>query len=265
MSQIMGIINLNSDSFFEQSRYNYSVLDSGADFVDIGAVSTRPGASDVPIEEEWSRLEPFLDLWVKRFGKNRPATLNPHVGPILSVDSFRSEIVSRVCDKVGPFVVNDISAGEDDSKMLPMVGAMELPYIAMHKKGNPRTMDSLCDESKDIILTLNEYFEAFAEKAARYGIRDWALDPGLGFSKTERQNIEILERLPELNHFGVPILIGAADKRFTHGDTEKYHLMALRGGADILRVHDVPATRKTVQAFRKSWQHSEKTGPIEPV
>lgn len=234
----MGIVNLTPDSFFPSSRYNMSILDSGADIVDIGAVSTRPGAEDVSLEQEWQRLEPFLKLWKS---SSRDASL--------SVDTTRSEIVRRVYDEVGPFIVNDISAGEDDSRMLETVGELGLSYIAMHKRGNPRTMDSLADTQTDIILQLKGYFTDFEKRAAAYGIGEWTLDPGLGFAKSESQNIEILERLPELAVFGRPILIGAADKRFTHGDTEKYHRLAISGGAAILRVHDVQAARETLKAF----------------
>ena len=237
MVQLMGIINLTPDSFWAPSRYNMAILNSRADIIDVGAVSTRPGAADVSVEEEWRRLEPFLRAWD-----------NPRR---LSIDTTSSEIVRRAYDCVGPFLVNDISAGEDDSEMLPTVGRLGLGYVAMHKRGNPRTMDSLCEPDCDIIEVLNEYFAEFSHKAGDCGIRDWILDPGLGFAKTAEQNVEILRRLPELNKYGRPLLIGAADKRFTCGDTEKYHLMALRGGADILRVHDVDAAYRTYTQYKE--------------
>lgn len=237
MVQLMGIINLTPDSFWAPSRYNMAILNSRADIIDVGAVSTRPGAADVSVEEEWRRLEPFLRAWD-----------NPRR---LSIDTTSSEIVRRAYDCVGPFLVNDISAGEDDSEMLPTVGRLGLGYVAMHKRGNPRTMDSLCEPDCDIIEVLNAYFAEFSRKAEDCGIRDWILDPGLGFAKTAEQNVEILRRLPELNKYGRPLLIGAADKRFTCGDTEKYHLMALRGGADILRVHDVDAAYRTYTQYKE--------------
>lgn len=246
MIRIMGIINLTPDSFFERSRYNYSVLDSAADIVDVGAVSTRPGAADVDLEEEWRRLEPFLELWCEK----RP-------DKALSVDTTRAEIVRRVYDMAGDFIVNDISAGEDDPRMLPLVGELGLTYVAMHKKGNPRTMDSLADYGMPIMDTLCGYFEGFACKAGLYGIKDWILDPGLGFAKTERQNIEIIEQLETLKKFGRLVLIGAADKRFTHGDTEKYHLLALERGADILRVHDIEAVYRTYTQYQNSCRNHE--------
>lgn len=237
MVQLMGIINLTPDSSWAPSRYNMAILNSRADIIDVGAVSTRPGAADVSVEEEWRRLEPFLRAWD-----------NPRR---LSIDTTSSEIVRRAYDCVGPFLVNDISAGEDDPEMLPTVGRLGLGYVAMHKRGNPRTMDSLCEPDCDIIEVLNAYFADFSRKAEDCGIRDWILDPGLGFAKTAEQNVEILRRLPELNKYGRPLLIGAADKRFTCGDTEKYHLMALRGGADILRVHDVDAAYRTYTQYKE--------------
>ena len=237
MVQLMGIINLTPDSFWAPSRYNMAILNSRADIIDVGAVSNRPGAADVSVEEEWRRLEPFLRAWD-----------NPRR---LSIDTTSSEIVRRAYDCVGPFLVNDISAGEDDPEMLPTVGRLGLGYVAMHKRGNPRTMDSLCEPDCDIIEVLNEYFAEFSHKAGDCGIRDWILDPGLGFAKTAEQNVEILRRLPELNKYGRPLLIGAADKRFTCGDTEKYHFMALRGGADILRVHDVDAAYRTYTQYKE--------------
>lgn len=237
MVKIMGIINLTPDSFFEKSRYNYSILDSKADIVDVGAVSTRPGAEDVSLEEEWRRLEPFLLDW-NRAPKE------------LSIDTTRAEIVRRAYEIVGPFIVNDISAGEDDEKMLECVGGLALTYIAMHKRGNPRTMDSLSNEDVPIMQQLEEYFRDFEKRARKAGIKDWILDPGLGFAKTKEQNIEIIEKLPLLKKFGRPILIGAADKRFTEGNTEYYHLLALKGGADILRVHNVEAAYLTYAQYQ---------------
>lgn len=250
MVKIMGIINLTPDSFFEKSRYNYSILDSKADIVDVGAVSTRPGAEDVSLEEEWRRLEPFLWDWSRALnaeGKNEVRSRAPKV---LSIDTTRAEIVRRAYEIVGPFIVNDISAGEDDGQMLECVGGLALKYIAMHKRGNPRTMDSLSNEDVPIMQQLEEYFHDFEKRARKAGIKNWILDPGLGFAKTKEQNIEIIEKLPLLKKFGHPILIGAADKRFTEGNTEYYHLLALRGGADILRVHNVEAAYLTYAQYQ---------------
>lgn len=239
MTEIMGIINLTPDSFFPDSRCSVQdaaariarMLDDGADIIDIGAVSTRPGAGDVGTEEEWRRLSPVLPMLE---------------GVRFSVDTTSAEIVRRVFREAGPFIVNDISAGEDDPEMLPAVAGLGLEYVAMHKRGNPRTMDSLCSYPRGVVAELAGYFKNFADRAEALGIRNWVLDPGFGFAKTEEQNLELLERLGEFKTLGRPILVGIADKRFTHGDTEKYHRIALQNGADILRVHDVAAAKKLV-------------------
>ncbi len=243
MAKIMAVINLTPDSFHAPSRVSAeraqervrALLDAGADIIDVGAVSTRPGAPDVPAGEEWRRLEPVLRAW------------DPSVP--LSVDTTRAEIVRRVYDCVGPFLVNDISAGHDDAQMLATVGRLGLPYVAMHKRGNPRTMDDRCSYPGGVLSDLLAYFSEFARRAGDCGIRDWVLDPGLGFAKTPDQNWEVLERLNWLRVFGRPVLVGAADKRFTGGDTERAHRLALAHGADILRVHDVAAARSTIDNF----------------
>jgi dihydropteroate synthase len=240
MTQIMAIVNLTPDSFFAPSRVRAgqaqervrSLRAEGADIIDLGAISTRPGAADVSLREEWRRLAPVIRAWD---------------GSIpLSVDTTRAEIVRRVYDCAGRFLVNDISAGEDDPDMLATVGRLGLPYVAMHKRGNPRTMDAQVDYPDGIMAALTAYFTDFARRAEEHGIAEWILDPGLGFAKTAEQNWEILEKLDALQAFGRKILIGAADKRFTGGDTEKAHRLALSHGADILRVHDVAAARATI-------------------
>ena len=248
MIQLMGIINLTPDSFFAPSRYDASralstietMAEEGASIIDIGAVSTRPGAPDVSIEEEWARLRPLLESI---------ADPSSRFGMEISVDTFRSEIVGRCYDTIGRFIVNDISAGEDDDEMLPTVWRLGLPYIAMHKRGNPRTMDSLCTYGDDIVEELKRYFKQFGQRAAEAGVEGWILDPGLGFAKSPGQCWEILERLEELDMPGHPILIGAADKRFTGGDNDRAHQIAALHGAAILRVHDVEGTRRCLESI----------------
>lgn len=245
MLKIMGIINLTPDSFWASSRVSATdalprmsgMAADGADIIDLGAVSTRPGAADVGVEEEWSRLEPVLrslafDSVRSEYGLQATE---------FSIDTTSAEIVRRAYDLIGSFIVNDISAGEDDPAMLSTVSELKLSYIAMHKRGNPRTMDSRCEYPEGVVAALDSYFEAFSAKAAELGIEDWILDPGLGFAKTPEQNWDLIGHLESFRHFAKPILIGAADKRFTRGDTEKAHRLAVAHGADILRVHDVRA------------------------
>lgn len=244
MKKIMAILNLTPDSFWAPSRSCAEeapariaeMLAKGASIIDIGAVSTRPGAADVGVEEEWERLRPVLCT----LASSGPACR-------ISIDTVSAEIVRRTYDTIGDFIVNDISAGEDDPEMLQTVGHLGLEYVAMHKRGNPRTMDSLAGYG-DVVEDLCDYFADFGRKAEEAGIENWILDPGLGFAKTKEQNFEIIERLAEFKKIGRPILIGAADKRFTEGNTSKYHRMALRNGADILRVHDVDAAVADIAA-----------------
>lgn len=241
MAQWMGIVNLTPDSFFEASRAQSvplamekirKLVDAGASIIDLGAVSTRPGAAEVSLEEEWRRLEPVL------------TALAPAGSLQISIDTTRAEIVRRAYGVIGTFIVNDISAGEDDPEMLPTVAELGLPYVAMHKRGNPRTMDSRCDYPDGVMSELLRYFADFERSASELGLRGWILDPGLGFAKTVEQNWAILEQLPRLQVFGRPILIGAADKRFTRivpNGTDVANALAIKGGATILRVHEIPA------------------------
>ena len=245
MLKIMGIINLTPDSFWASSRVSATdalprmsgMAADGVDIIDLGAVSTRPGAADVGVEEEWSRLEPVL----RSLASDSVRSEYGLQATEFSIDTTSAEIVRRAYDLIGSFIVNDISAGEDDPAMLSTVSELKLSYIAMHKRGNPRTMDSRCEYPEGVVAALDSYFEAFSAKAAELGIEDWILDPGLGFAKTPEQNWDLIGHLESFRHFAKPILIGAADKRFTQGDTEKAHRLAVAHGADILRVHDVRA------------------------
>lgn len=234
MVQLMGIINLTPDSFFESSRAAASevvprvrkMMEAGVSIADLGAVSTRPGAAAVGLEDEWNRLEPALVALSQMADR-----------PLLSIDTERSEIIRRAVEIVGPVIVNDISAGGSDPQMLPLAGRLGLRFVAMHKRGGPQTMDGLCDYPSGVIPALLEYFREFAHRASGAGVQDWILDPGLGFAKSPEQCWEILYNLEELAVLGRPILIGAADKRFTGGNTALAHAVAILHGASILRIH----------------------------
>lgn len=244
----MGILNLTDDSYFAPSRHNMSILDSQADIIDIGAVSTRPGAADVPEEEEWRRLEPVL----KDFRSSKP----------VSIDTTRAAIVERCCDALGrPIIVNDISAGEDDPQMLRTVAKLGLEYVAMHKRGAPATMQGLCDYD-DVVKDVVAYFNDFSLRAQDAGLKDWILDPGFGFAKTVDQNYELMEGLEAFRTFGKKVLVGISRKSFMYKAlgitpaealpaTQAMHMAALERGADILRVHDVEEARRTVELYRR--------------
>ena len=250
-TNIIGIINLNDDSFYRHSRVENedhfraraaSLFSEGADIIDIGACSSRPGSVYPGEAEEWKRLRPALDVIASDFQGRR-----------FSVDTFSSEIVRRCYDCIGPFMVNDISAGEADGRMLGTVAGLGLPFIAMHSRGNGRTMDSLCTYG-DVVADVKDYFRAFGRRAEDAGVEDWILDPGFGFAKNVGQNLEMLARLGEFGELGRPLLVGISRKRMVWeplGLTPDSCLdvtLALEGqavlqGAAYLRVHDVAACR----------------------
>ena len=255
---IMGIVNLTDDSYFAQSRCADvqaavekvgRMLEEGATIIDIGACSTRPGSLPVGADEEWRRLEPVLRAIREKFPDVR-----------ISVDTYWSEVVRKVYDLIGDFIVNDISAGEDDPEMLPLVGRLGLTYVAMHKRGNPENMQSLT-EYNDVVADVVEYFHGFAQKASAYGIKSWILDPGFGFAKTIEQNYELLSRLDEFGQLQVPVLVGVSRKSMIYRllditpeealpATQVLHMKALQGGAGIFRVHDVAEIVHTVALYR---------------
>lgn len=247
--KIMGIINITEDSFYSGSRAMTpekireklaAMAQEGADIIDFGACSTRPGSVPVEEKEELKRLETAINV-LKREFETMP----------FSVDTFREAVARRCYENFGHFTVNDISAGEDDPKMLSTVGRLGLGYIAMHKRGTPATMQSLCqydDVTEDII----KYFREFEKKAEDAGIQEWILDPGFGFAKTMEQNYELLDNLSKFKVLGREILVGISRKSFIYKKlgitpeealpaTTELHKIAVANGADILRVHDVAA------------------------
>lgn len=262
--EIMGIINLTDDSYFADSRCAdvtsalervSRLLADGADIIDVGACSTRPGAEPLGADAEWSRLEPFLKSVAKEF-----------TGIRLSIDTYWSSVVRRAYDLIGEFIVNDISAGEADPEMLATVGRLKLPYVAMHMRGDSMTMQSLTDYD-DLIAEVADYFKTFSEKAALHGIRNWILDPGFGFAKTVEQNYQLLKNLSQFKPVfcadgtAARLLVGVSRKsmiykRFSISPeealpaTQVLHYKALLSGADILRVHDVAEARQTVELYR---------------
>ena len=256
--QILGIVNLTDDSYYAPSRAASceafldrvrQLVAEGADVIDIGACSTRPGALPVGAEEEWRRLEPALTALRGEFPDVR-----------VSIDTYWSSVVERVFDCIGPFIVNDISAGAFDTAMLQLVGRLRLPYIAMHMRGTPETMQTLTDYPKGVTEEVLRYFRAFAKRAAKAGIIDWILDPGFGFAKTVEQNWTLLEELDRLQVLQMPILVGVSRKSMIYKRfgitpeeslpaTQVAHYMALQRGATWLRVHDVAEARRTVAVF----------------
>ncbi|MBO5876141.1 MAG: dihydropteroate synthase [Bacteroidales bacterium] len=260
----MGIVNLTDDSYFAQSRCSGAdaalvrigaMLEEGADIIDVGACSTRPGSVPVGEKEEWMRLEPVLKAVRGAF---------PDV--CLSIDTYWSSVVRKAYDLVGGFIVNDISAGEEDPMMLPTAGGLGLSYIAMHKRGNPQTMQQLT-QYHDVVADVKSYFDGFSVKAASYGIKDWILDPGIGFAKSIDQNYGLIRRLGEFKEMSPSggksprVLVGVSRKSLIYKyfnispeeslpATQVLHFAALQNGADILRVHDVSEAVRTLSLYR---------------
>lgn len=277
---IMGIVNLTDDSYFADSRcLSCSALDKtsenavtragkliseGATIIDIGACSTRPGSEPVGEQVEWERIAPSLSALLLAFP-----------GVRISIDTWWASVIEKafvaMAAVIGEektretLIVNDISAGEDDPAMLPLVGEMGLEYIAMHKRGNSKTMQSLCNYG-NVTEEVLRYFEAFSQKASGYGIRRWVLDPGFGFAKTPDQNYQLLREMDLLtgrfSSEGIKTLVGVSRKSMIYklfnitpeeslAQTQVLHLKALQCGADILRVHDAAEAARTVELYRR--------------
>lgn len=256
--KVMTIINVTPDSFWSDSRNNSehqiaasveSAISEGAAIIDIGGYSTRPGASFVTTEEEMCRVLSALKT-IKSSHGDLPIPI--------SIDTFRSEVVERVLEEYGKVIVNDISSGDDDHKMLPLVGANKLPYIAMHKKGTPQTMCSMNNYSGDIVADIIGYFATKTKEIKSYGIDDLILDIGFGFAKDLNQNFALLRRYDEFKVMGLPTLAGISRKRMiwqtlgveienSLNGTSALHLQLLQSGASILRVHD---TKEAVEIVK---------------
>lgn len=270
--KVMAIVNLTGDSYFSESRCLDAdgrtdlravrqrvsrLIDEGADIIDFGACSTRPGSVGVGAEEEWRRLEPALKMMMAEF----PETC-------ISVDTYWASVVRSAAEFLlprslapVPFIVNDISAGLIDSQMLGTVAEFRLPYIAMHMVGTPEDMQSHCCYPEGVTAAVRSYFEEFALRAEAAGVKDWILDPGFGFSKTLDQNYELLRDMDKIAQ-GRKILVGVSRKSMIYKlfgispeealpATQAVHFAALSKGASILRVHDVAQARQTIEIFRK--------------
>lgn len=254
--QVMGIININADSFYESSRAQtkemiqkkaLQIVNEGATFLDLGAMSTRPGSEEIPLEQEISQIE---------FALNCINELSLDV--LVSIDTYRHEVAQAASD-LGADFINDISAGEDKA-LLDLIAKEQLGYIAMHKQGTPKTMQ-LNPQYTDVTQEIMEYFLEKNQYFTSRGITSWCMDPGFGFGKTKDHNFQLMHELSTLkNNIERPILIGISRKGMiykTLGITAKealngttaLHMAALMKGADILRVHDVKEAVETVQLY----------------
>lgn len=256
--KVMGILNITPDSFFDGGKYKdesqilnqvETMISDGATFIDIGGYSSRPGAEHVSEDEELNRVVPVVELILKHF----PDT-------IISIDTFRSSVAKQSI-KAGAAMINDISAGKLDDLMLSTIGILGVPYIMMHMKGNPKTMQQQT-EYNDLIKEIIAYFAERISEAHAEKINDIIIDPGFGFAKTLDQNYELLNNLELLNMLDKPMLAGISRKSMIYktlntnaeqalNGTTALHMVALQKGAKILRVHDVKEAMECVSLYNQ--------------
>jgi dihydropteroate synthase len=251
---VMGILNVTPDSFFEGSRQPSldhvlttaaSMLQQGAIILDIGGQSTRPGAADIGGQEEADRVVPAIEAIAAHF----PDAL-------LSVDTFRSP-VARAAVQAGAHIVNDVSGGSLDADMLTTVGKLQVPYICMHMRGTPATMQQLT-QYDNVVTDVIDFFVERTDACRKAGIKDVIIDPGFGFAKTPAQNFQLLRELQSFQIFGLPVLLGVSRKSTicktlnisadeALNGTTVLNTIGLLNGASILRVHDV---KEAVEAVK---------------
>lgn len=256
--KVMGILNCTPDSFFDGGNYNNDsqflnqaekLLADGADFLDIGAYSSKPNAEFVSEEEEIARMVPAVELVMKHFSDT-----------LISVDTFRATVAKAAVES-GAAIVNDIAAGMLDDKMLETVGQLKVPYIMMHMRGNPQTMVKLT-QYEDIVGEMLLYFSERIAEARKHGIDDIIIDPGFGFAKTLEQNYEVLNKMELFNITELPVLAGMSRKSMIYkllditpqealNGTTVLNTIALQKGAKILRVHDVKEAVETVRIMKQ--------------
>ncbi len=256
--KVMGILNITPNSFYDGGKYKQEIqvlnqvekmLNEGATFIDVGAYSSKPNAEFVSEEEELCRLLPIIALLVNQF---------PDI--LLSVDTFRSQVAQKSVE-AGVALVNDISAGKLDEEMIETVAKLQVPYIMMHMRGNPKTMQSLTNY-EDIVKEMILYFSERIQLARSFGMNDIIIDPGFGFAKTLEQNYEVLQKLELFSTVELPLLAGVSRKSMIYralesspeealNGTTVLNTIALQKGAKILRVHDVKEAVECVKLFNK--------------
>lgn len=254
--KVMGILNITPDSFFDGGFYKdeskiinqvKKMLNDGATFIDVGAYSSKPNADDVSLNEELSRILPIIDLLINHF---------PDI--ILSVDTFRAEVAKQCLEK-GAALINDISAGHLDKNMLDIIATFNVPYIMMHMRGTPKTMQQHTNY-ENILKEILFYFSERITTARSLGINDIILDPGFGFAKNTTQNFEVLKSLDSFKITNLPFLAGISRKSMIYktlnttatealNGTTALNMVALQKGASILRVHDVKEAVECVKLF----------------
>ena len=262
---VMGIINVTPDSFYSGSRVNdersliervRQMLDEGADVLDVGACSTRPGSEQVDARQEMERLQWALGVM------HREAS-----DAIISVDSYRADVARRCVEEWGADIINDISGGLIDEAMFATVAELQVPYVLMHMRGTPETMSSLTDYD-NVAADVLEWMARRIDELRQLGVADVIADPGFGFAKTQEQNYELLARLDAFHALNAPLLVGVSRKRMIYtplgctadealNGTTVINTIALQQGAHILRVHDVKAAVEAVRLITLLRQGAE--------
>jgi dihydropteroate synthase len=252
---VMTIVNVTPDSFFAGSRSMHieeitsrveEAVGWGARIIDVGGYSSRPGAEDVSVDEELDRV--MTGVGVVR---------DKAPGVIVSIDTFRSEVAARVIKRYGPCIINDISAGSLDPDIIQVAARYKVPYVLMHMRGDPRSMQAMTDY-KDVVSEVKDYFAGRVATLRAAGVGDIILDPGFGFAKTTPQNFRLLHHLHEFLRFDLPLLAGISRKSMVYNvlettpaealsGTAALNWACLRGGASILRVHDTLAAIEVVK------------------
>lgn len=258
----MSILNVTPDSFFAESRAEKqaeiatrveSMLREGADIIDIGGYSTRPGAEDVEPEEERRRVLSGAEI---------VRSVAPDM--TISIDTFRSEVAAAVLERFDNVIINDVSGGERDARMAEVVAHHDAPMVVMHSRGTPQTMQSLT-QYNDIVEDVRNHLARRAEILSAKGVREIILDPGIGFAKTESQNFALIASLERITSLGYPVLAGISRKSFmcraldispedALEATTALHWACLERGASILRVHDTLAARQTIALYEKIYR-----------
>ena len=256
--QVMGILNVTPDSFYVNSRTQsdeaiaeraHQIINEGGTMIDVGAYSSRPGADDVPVEEEMSRLRRALSI----IRKETPQA-------IISVDTFRSDVAKMCIEEGGAHIINDISGGMLDKNMFRTIAYLGVPYILMHMQGTPDTMQ-VAPHYDDLMRDIFLYFAERVKSLRDMGVKDIILDPGFGFGKTLEHNYELMSHLKEFHEFDLPLLVGISRKSMIYkllggtadnalNGTTVLNTMALMQGAHILRVHDVKEALEAVQIYK---------------
>ena len=254
--KLMGILNVTPNSFYDGGRFKdeksiltqvEKLLREGATFIDIGAYSSRPGADFVSKEEELKRLIPIVTSVIRNFPKS-----------LISIDSFRSGVIKTAVE-AGAAMANDISGGQQDPLMFETIGALGVPYILMHMRGTPKTMQQMTAYS-DVVKEVYTYFSERIELARAHQIKDIIVDLGFGFSKTLEQNFELLGMMEYYNNLNVPILAGLSRKSMIYktlntnanqalNGSTALHMVALQKGAKLLRVHDVKEAMECIDLY----------------